>query len=80
MMSQDDNDMSIWDLYRKQNLSTPRNVSQLMRWTKQTDHVKSLRFFEAKKIFKCMLYLIIIRYNNNNNIDIKIRSKINGKG
>ena len=44
--------MSIWDLYKKTHLAKPKNVSQLMKWTKQTDNVRSLRFFEAKKIFK----------------------------
>lgn len=45
-------DMSIWDLYKKTHLAKPKNVSQLMKWTKQNDNVRSLRFFEAKKIYK----------------------------
>ena len=45
-------DLSIWDLYKKTNLAKPQNVSQLMKWSQQNDNVRSLRFFEAKKIFK----------------------------
>eukprot|EP01083_Nonionella_stella_P051584 136980_1 len=49
---EDPNNDAIWDLYKQENLAKPQNVSQLMNWTKQTESVRSLRFFEAKKIFK----------------------------
>ena len=52
-------DLSIWDLYKRANLAKPQNVSQLMKWTKQTDYVRSLRFIEAKKIFKCMQTMFV---------------------
>jgi len=46
-----DGDLSIWDMYIKANLARPQNVSQLWKWAKTADNVRSLRFFEAKKVF-----------------------------
>ena len=42
---------SIWTRYKEANRCTPQNVSQLMKWSKQTDNIQSLQFCEAKQIF-----------------------------
>ena len=42
---------AIWTQYKVANRCTPQNVSQLMKWSKETDNIQSLQFCEAKQIF-----------------------------
>mmetsp|Transcript_18839 Transcript_18839/g.16755 ORF Transcript_18839/g.16755 Transcript_18839/m.16755 type:complete len:219 (+) Transcript_18839:18-674(+) len=44
-------DSAIWKSYREKNGSGPKNASQLMKWTKANEHVRTLSFSQAKGIF-----------------------------
>eukprot|EP01083_Nonionella_stella_P136132 414090_1 len=44
-------DSQVWKQYVQEKGQRPKNASQLMKWSKKTDHSRNLSFSQAKKIF-----------------------------